>query len=49
MAIGEYNLSYIRRYLPVVPVGLVNLVGRVQGLMVSAGNPKAINSLRALK
>ena len=29
-ATGEYNLSYIRRYLPGVPVVLVNLVGRVQ-------------------
>ena len=36
---GEYNVSYIERYLPGVPVALVNLVGRVQGLMVRPGNP----------
>ena len=47
-ATGEYNLSYIRRYLPGVPVVLVNLVGRVQGLMVPPGNPKAIHTLEDL-
>ena len=45
---GEYNLSYIRRYLPGVPVVLVNLVGRVQGLMVPPGNPKSIHTLEDL-
>ena len=45
---GEYNLSYIRRHLPGVPVVLVNLVGRVQGLMVPPGNPKAIHNLEDL-
>ena len=45
---GEYNLSYIRRYLPGVPVVLINLVGRVQGLIVAPGNPKAIGSLEDL-
>jgi putative molybdopterin biosynthesis protein len=45
---GEYNLSYIRRYLPDVPVLLVNLVDRVQGLMVAPGNPKAIHTLEDL-
>ena len=34
---GEYNVSYIRRYLGDVPVALVNLVGRVQGLIVRKG------------
>jgi len=47
-ATGEYNLSYIRRYLPGVPVVLVNLVGRVQGLMVPPGNPKSIHTLEDL-
>ena len=47
-ATGEYNLSYIRRHLPGVPVVLVNLVGRVQGLMVPPGNPKAIRTLEDL-
>jgi len=37
---GEYNVSYIRRYLPDTPVTLVTLVGREQGLIVKPGNPK---------
>jgi putative molybdopterin biosynthesis protein len=43
---GEYNVSYVRRYLPGVPVVLVQLVGREQGLIVQPGNPKSIRSLR---
>jgi putative molybdopterin biosynthesis protein len=46
---GEYNLSYIRQYLPGVPVKVVALVGRKQGLMISNGNPKSIHSLEDLK
>jgi putative molybdopterin biosynthesis protein len=42
---GEYNISYIRQYLPNVPVKVVALVGREQGLLVKRGNPKAIKSL----
>jgi putative molybdopterin biosynthesis protein len=42
---GEYNLSYIREYLPDVPVRVVALVGREQGLLVPHGNPKGIQSL----
>ena len=45
---GEYNLPYIRRYLPDVPVAVVNLVGRVQGLMLLPGNPKGISTLADL-
>ncbi len=45
---GEYNLSYIRRYLPDVPVAVVNLVGRVQGLILPPGNPKSIGDLTDL-
>ncbi|HEX7973554.1 MAG TPA: substrate-binding domain-containing protein, partial [Anaerolineales bacterium] len=47
-ATGEYNLTYIRQYLPGVPVKVVALVGREQGLMVQPGNPKAIRSLQDL-
>ena len=47
-ATGEYNAAYIRRYVPDVPVKLVNLVGRVQGLIVKAGNPKEILALSDL-
>ena len=45
---GEYNLPYIRQYLPDVPVRVIALVGREQGLMVPRGNPKAIKSLNDL-
>ena len=42
---GEYNISYIRQYMPNIPVKVVALVGREQGLIVKKGNPKAIKSL----
>jgi len=45
---GEYNISYINRYLSGLEVYLVNLVHREQGLIVAPGNPKAINSLEDL-
>ncbi len=45
---GEYNLSYIRQYLPDTPVVVVALVGREQGLLVPKGNLKAIRSLEDL-
>jgi putative molybdopterin biosynthesis protein len=45
---GEYNISYIRRYLPEVKVKVVTLVGREQGLLVKRGNPKQIKSLEDL-
>jgi putative molybdopterin biosynthesis protein len=42
---GEYNLRYIRQYLPETPVQVIALVERQQGLIVLPGNPKLINSL----
>ncbi len=45
---GEYNLSYVRQYLPDLPVRVVALVGRDQGLIVPAGNPKGIATLEDL-
>ncbi len=42
---GEYNLAYIRQYLPGMPVRVMALVGREQGLIVPRGNPKAVESL----
>ena len=47
-ATGEYNVSYIRQYLPNIPVKVVALVGREQGLIVSRGNPKGIRGLKDL-
>lgn len=45
---GEYNLAYIRQYLPETSVKVLALVGRTQGLLVPQGNPKEINSLEDL-
>ena len=42
---GEYNLSFIKRYLPGKAVVVVHLVDRAQGLIVPEGNPKGISSL----
>jgi putative molybdopterin biosynthesis protein len=44
-ATGEYNISYIRQYMPNIPVKVIALVGRAQGLIVRKGNPKGIKSL----
>ena len=41
---GIYNVSYIKRYLPGVPVKLVSMAMRDQGLMVAPGNPKNIET-----
>ncbi len=45
---GEYNISYIRQYMPGIPVKVVALVGRKQGLLVKRGNPKGIMGLKEL-
>jgi len=45
---GDYNVSYIQKYLPGLPVSLFHMVGREQGLMVRKGNPKAIQGLEDL-
>ena len=45
---GEYNVSYIERYLAGRSVVLVHLAGRVQGLIVPPGNPKALSTLADL-
>jgi molybdenum cofactor synthesis domain-containing protein len=45
---GEYNLSYIRRYLRGVKVSVFHLVLRDQGLIVAKGNPKRIKSIEDL-
>jgi putative molybdopterin biosynthesis protein len=45
---GDYNRSYIKKYLPDIPVNLVTLVGRQQGLMVRRGNPLNLRSLADL-
>ena len=45
---GDYNRSYIKRYLPDTPVTLVTLVGREQGLLVQKGNPLSLRTLADL-
>ena len=45
---GEYNLSYIQRYLKGVKVSVFHLVLRDQGLILAAGNPKGIKGLEDL-
>lgn len=45
---GEYNLAYIRQYLPGISVKVIALVGRQQGLIINKGNPKGITSLKDL-
>ena len=45
---GSYNVSYIKRYLPNIPVKLVNLVFRDQGLIVLPNNPKKIKGIEDL-
>lgn len=47
-ASGEYNVPYLSEYIPGIPVRLVTLVGREQGLIVKKGNPKGIRSLADL-
>jgi len=45
---GEYNLSYVKRYLKGMKVAIYHLVLREQGLIVPKGNPKGIQSIRDL-
>ncbi|EEG77395.1 molybdopterin biosynthesis protein [Dethiobacter alkaliphilus] len=45
---GQYNIPFLKQFLPDVPVTLVTLVEREQGLMVPAGNPKGIADIEDL-
>jgi len=45
---GEYNLSYVKRYLKGMKVSIFHLVLREQGLILPKGNPKSIRSIRDL-
>lgn len=47
-ATGEYNLPFIERLLPEKKVVLINLVYRIQGLIVKKGNPKNIKGFEDL-
>jgi molybdate-binding protein/DNA-binding transcriptional regulator YhcF (GntR family) len=45
---GQYNVAYAKKLMPNETVILINLVQRIQGLMVKQGNPKHILSNRDL-
>jgi molybdenum cofactor synthesis domain-containing protein len=45
---GDYNRSYVRRYIKRTPVTLVTLVHRWQGFMIAKGNPKGIQNISDL-
>lgn len=45
---GEYNLSWVRRFLPEGDVALVHLAFREQGLLVPRGNPLGLTGLQDL-
>lgn len=41
---GEYNISWVQRLLPGIPVVIVNLLYRQQGFIVPRGNPRGIRT-----
>jgi putative molybdopterin biosynthesis protein len=45
---GEYNISYIKKYLGNKRIALIKLVSRIQGFMVKKGNPKGIRDFSDL-
>lgn len=47
-ATGQYNFPFLDKYLPDIPVKIVSMVERDQGLIVKKGNPKNIHNLKDL-
>jgi len=45
---GEYNTSYINKYLKGLPVHVFHLVTREQGLIIQKGNPKGVRGIKDL-
>ncbi len=45
---NTYNVPFIQRYLAGVPLKLINLTWRQQGLMLAPGNPKHIRTIKDL-
>lgn len=43
---GEYNISFVKRFLKGLPLQLINLCYREQGLIVAKGNPKNIKNFQ---
>ncbi len=46
---GEYNIPYVRRMLPGIPVVVVHLANRIQGFYIAKGNPKGITGWEDFK
>jgi putative molybdopterin biosynthesis protein len=46
---GEYNISFIKRFLRDTPLQLINLCYREQGFMVPKGNPKNIKTFKDIR
>jgi putative molybdopterin biosynthesis protein len=46
---GTYNTSFVQKYFPKGGVRVIECVGRTQGIMVAAGNPKNITNINSLK
>jgi len=45
---GNYNLDYVKKHMPKIPVSVITLVHRDQGLIVEDGNPLNITSIADL-
>jgi putative molybdopterin biosynthesis protein len=45
---GDYNRSYIKRYIKNTRVTLITLVHRWQGFMIAKGNPKSVSGISDL-
>ncbi|WP_010233625.1 molybdopterin biosynthesis protein [Clostridium arbusti] len=45
MESGEYNISYINKYLKDKDIALIRVVNRIQGLMVQKGNPLSLKEI----
>jgi putative molybdopterin biosynthesis protein len=45
---GEYNIPFIKRFLKDIPLKVINLVYREQGLIVRKGNPAGIKNIADL-
>jgi putative molybdopterin biosynthesis protein len=45
---GEYNVPFVQRFLGDIPLRVMNLVYRQQGLIVPKGNPKNIRNMNDL-
>ncbi len=45
---GEYNVSFIKKFLPGIPLQLINLTYREQGLLVPRNNPLDIKGFEDL-